>query len=343
MNMLRSLLLIALCALTPCSYADGKTYTLGVVPWAGCIPAVIADHEGFWKKQDVAVKVLVFDDMQTLEKMFYNRRLDILYHMLAAATAPYLSEVRVIGAQQNKIRSAETRIIAELDWSHGGDKVIVKNQLDAAMLKGKAVGIYLTQPSLLHLLGLYLESAGLTLTDVKLIEKDTATLSDRFIKDGFSAIVSYDPDALRAEQQGNGKVVATSADHAGIIPEGLMMLSDTFTATPPEDLSKILAGWIQALEWMLDSANAEEMTALANAHLFRAATPFSADEISAMMAGVRFHDQKTLRARNLEGGTAKYFQELHDFLQRHQLLEKSFTANVLFNNQAIAAALEQTK
>ena len=58
----------------------------------------------------------------------------------------------------------------------------------------------------------------------------------------FKVIVSYDPDALRAEREGNGRVVATSATYEGCIPEGMMVPNDVLKKIPHEDLAKILNG-----------------------------------------------------------------------------------------------------
>jgi NitT/TauT family transport system substrate-binding protein len=51
--------------------------------------------------------------------------------------------------------------------------------------------------------------------------------------------VNYDPQALRAEREGNGKVVATSATFPGCIPEGFVARTDVLKSIPPEDLAKI--------------------------------------------------------------------------------------------------------
>jgi NitT/TauT family transport system substrate-binding protein len=232
-------------------------------------------------------------------------------------------------------------IIMETDWSHGGDKIILKNTLEAAQLKDKVIGIYLMQGSLLHFLGKYLDHAGLMLSDIKLIETDTEILSENFIQGVFSAIISFDPDALRAQKDGQGKVVATSADFEGIIPEGLMMLKNTFEDTPQEDLRKLIAGWIDALAWMNAPESQAELLTLANQYLFRHSGNVSAVELEEMMAGVRFHTRTDLLARNRDGGTLAYFAELSDFFQRNDLLESSFDPALIFDARAINAALAQ--
>ncbi len=192
--MKRLLIFTSMMMLLMAGMVEARTYKIGVTPWTGWSPTHVAEAKGFWKAQGLDVKVFTFPDNIAIDTALKNTRIDIGFEMLGTAVGLYLEGVPVV-------------IIAETDWSYGGDKIIVKNDAAATDLKGKPIGVYLNQPSVTYFLNQYLTQIGLKLSDVRIVEMETAQLADKFIAGLFKVIVIYDPDALRAEREGNGKVV----------------------------------------------------------------------------------------------------------------------------------------
>jgi len=220
--MKRMICLIGMLVVVVSSMAQARTYKIGVVPWTGWSPVHVAEAKGFWKEQGLDVKVFNFPSNIAADAALKNKRIDIDFEMIGTAVGLYWDGLPIV-------------IIAETDWSHGGDKIIVKQNLQAADLKGKPIGVYLNQPSVTYFLNHYLASVSLKLSDVRLVEMETGPLADKFIAGLFNVIVSYDPDALCAEREGKGKVVATSATYAGCIPEGMLILKDNLQTIPPAE------------------------------------------------------------------------------------------------------------
>lgn len=307
--------------------AHARTYKIGVVPWVGWSSAHVANAKGFWEEQGLDVKVFSFSSNMDTNTALKNKRIDIGFDMIGTAIGLYQEGVPVV-------------VIAETDWSHGGDKIVVKADLDATELKGKSIGVYLDQPSVAYFLNQYLVTIDLKISDVRMVEMETAALADKFIDGLFQVTVSYDPDALRAEREGNGKVIATSATYEGCIPEGMMMLKDMLQEIPPQDLAGILKGVVKASEWIQDPANWQEYMEILNAHTFKEDEPYSEKDLQDMVAAVRIHGATTLLERNQDGGELQTFlKEFKAFLAANNMLQKDFTVEEIFDNSAIVEAL----
>jgi NitT/TauT family transport system substrate-binding protein len=327
--MKRIIFLTMIFVLAFASMAYARTYKIGVVPWVGWSAAHVADAKGFWKEQGIDVKVFNFPSNMAVHTALKNKRIDIGFDMLGTAVGLYLEGVPVV-------------IIAETDWSHGGDKIIVKKDLDAADLKGKPVGVYLNQPSVGYFLNHYLSTIGIKISDVRMVEMETSVLADKFIAGLFNIIVSYDPDALRAEREGDGKVVATSATYEGCIPEGMLVLQDNLETISKEDLAKIFKGWVKAAEWTQDPANWKEYMEILNTHTFKEDDPYSERDLQEMVAAVRIHDATTLLERNRDdGGFQAFLKDFRAFLVSNNLLTKNFEPKEIFNNTTFVEVLNE--
>ena len=233
-------------------------------------------------------------------------------------------------------------IIAEVDWSTGGDKLVVKKGLDPKTLKGQPFGVYTSEPSILFFLKQYLSAHNLKLSDVKLVEMDVEDLAVNFIAGRLQAISNYDPYALRAEQEGNGEVAATAGSYPGCMPEGYAAKADVLKTIPRADLIKILKGWIEAVKWINDQANWEEYKQILNSKTYAGMGPYSDQELKDMLnTYASIHDVKTLVERNRTGGgLLTFLTELKTMLKESNLLTKDFTPEAIFDNSAIMEALQ---
>ncbi|MEW6439866.1 MAG: ABC transporter substrate-binding protein [bacterium] len=311
-----------------CAAAQARQYKVGTVPWVGFAPAHVAEAKGFWKSQGLDVKVFNFPSVQAAHTAFEQKRIDIDFDMMGTAVSLYQRGLPVV-------------IIAESDWSHGGDKVILRKGVEPAALKGKPAGVYLNQAAVTYFLNSYLKQHGLSLADLKVVEMETAPLAKNFIEGRFNLIVSYDPDALRAEKEGNGVVAATSADYEGVIPEGMMVLQDVLKDIPREDLTRYFKGWVEAVKWCHDPANWKEYMQILNTKVLEATTPFSEQDLKGMLGAVRIHDARTQLARNQDGGGLQLFlDDIRGFLKANQLLQKDFTTKDLFRNEVLVEVLQ---
>lgn len=323
--MIRPLLLLALMVLAVAApAADARTYKIGMCPWIAWAPINVADAKGMWKKRGITVEVVnqLGEDTSAIEQ----KRVDLAIDMIG----------NFIGMQQKGI---DITILGELDWSNGGDKVILRDKTQPTKA-GDSVGVYHNDPAVLMLLARYLESHKLTLSDVKVVEYDPEALTGHFITGGFSTILSYEPYSLQAEKDG-GTVVATSATFPGCMPEGLGGRREAIAAIPRDDLKKIIEGWLEAVRWSQDPANWVEYCQIVNTRTFAEPMPFDDAAIKGMLANVKIHDPVALRARNAVGaGLSHHVDDTRNVLNKAGLMKSEFSANSLVDTSALLEVLQ---
>ncbi len=303
--------------------AQGRTYKIAIVAWVGWAPATVAEIKGFWKEEGLDVKVAALTDPLPVNNLLKNRRVDIVFGMLG----------NVVGMRMEGFPAV---VIAETDWSHGGDEIIVKQDLDMTRLKGQAVGIYLNQPPVIYFLNKYLSALNLSFSDFRMVEMETEELTQNFIADRFKMIISYDPEAGRAIKDGKGKLASTSADYEGCIPQGMMAMKDVLEKIPKKDLAGICKGWIKAVQWSQESSNWKEYVDILNRYMYRTDSPYPEDEIRLMLNTERIHDVAELRERNKTGGgLCSYLNDLQSFLKANNMLKQDIYPGEIFDNSLI--------
>jgi NitT/TauT family transport system substrate-binding protein len=325
--MLRSFLLLALLVLAiaaPAADGTPHTYKIGMCPWIAWAPISVADAKGLWKKRGLDMQVVnqLGEDTSAIEQ----RRVDLAIDMIG----------NFIGMQQKGI---DITILGELDWSNGGDKVILRDKAQPTKA-GDSVGVYHNDPAVLMLLARYLETLKLTLSDVKVVEYDPEALTGHFITGNFSAILSYEPYSLQAEQDG-GTVVATSATFPGCMPEGLGGRREAIAAIPRDDLKKIMEGWLEAVRWSQDPANWAEYCQIVNTRTFAEPMPFDDAAIKHMLTNVKIHDPAVIRARNAVGaGLTHHVDDTRNVLSKASMLKTEFSANTLVDTSVLLEVLQ---
>lgn len=321
------LAMVMVVGFSPISHTQTKrTYKIAVVPWIGWSPAHVAEAKGFWKELGIDVKVVNFNTNQEENVALRGKRVDFAFDMIGSVVGYFQDGQPVV-------------VVFQSDWSHGGDKILIKKGQDITKLKGKALGVYINRPSVTYFLNKYLASKGMKLSDFTIAEMDSNVLADNFIAGRLPVIVNYDPDALRAEREGNGLVAATSASYQGVIPEGLYTLKDNLKGIPAADIEKILAGWIKAVEWSQNQANWKEYQQILNAKTF-AGSPMSEADLKGMLASVRIHKRpELLTANRAGGGLEAYLTSLKQFLVENKLLKKDFKASDILDTKAILKVL----
>lgn len=233
-------------------------------------------------------------------------------------------------------------LLGETDWSHGGDKILAKKGFKIETLKGQTVGVYLNKPSVTYFLDQFLKKGNLKLSDVKVVELEPETITNNFISSKFNVIVNYDPQALRAEREGNGVVVATSATFPGCIPEGFVSRSEVVKEIPENDLVTFFAGWIEAVKWINNKTHWEEYKKILNEKTFEGEKPYSEKDLKDMLDSVSIHDPKMQFERNQAGGgLAKYVKNINLFLKENGNLKKDFSAESLVDTKALVEALSK--
>lgn len=316
--------LLATCVVT----GWAKHLTVGTVAWAGFSSLNVAQSKGYWSERGLDVEVIVYASNQEVNSALVNGRIDIALDMIGSW----------VGLHQ---QGCDLVVLGESDWSHGGDKIIAKRAFDPSQLQGKKVGVYLNQPSVTIFLERFLRGQHLNLSEVELVEQEPSVLADSFIQGQLAIIVDYDPQALRAVEEGQGRVFATSATYPGIIPEGFASLREKWNLIPEEHRMKFWLGLLKATDWIHEPANWPEYQQILNQATYPFDPDFTEEQLRAMVGAVSIHTPAKLQERNSPGGgLARYLNELHAFLARNNQLRRPYKPGDLMATESFIKAIE---
>lgn len=308
--------------------AEARTYRIGMIAWIAYSPLNVAANQQIWKNLGVDVEVINFGSNQELNGALENKRIDIALDMMGSWVGMLQSGVPLT-------------ILGETDWSYGGDKIISRKVVDMASLKGQSIGVYLNQPSVTYFLSQYLSQQNLGLSDVTVVELEPEAMTNNFIAGRLNVIVNYDPQALRAVNEGNGIVAATSASWDGVIPEGFVAQTENYKTMNKDDLKKIFQGWLQAVSWSKDPANWKTYTSTLNEKTFPSDDAFSDEVLKEMLDSVRIHDQSAALARNKSGGgLQQYLSDLKVFLKNAGQLKVDYDPATLADTSVYQSVLQ---
>ena len=299
------------------------------VAWIGWSPLHVAMEKGFWDELDLDVKVMNYDDPIIILEAIKAKKIDFAMDMVGSLVGVYMKGEPVVA-------------IAETNWSHGGDKIVVRKGDRLKNNIGNIIGVFLDQPSCLFFLGQYLKDVNLRLSHFRIVEINARDLSAQFIAKRLPAIVNYEPWVGEAVTKGKGVILATSADYRGCIPECLWAYRPTVEDTPSEDIHNLLKGWINAVLWLKNPENRNEFFEILRKQTFKDIKGIKDEHIAKMLKEVRIHSLPDLKERNENmGGLFRYLTSLKSFLEKENRLEKDFLPKTIFRNQYIMHVLEK--
>lgn len=317
------LFLFALVALTNIDAAE--RVRLAMSAWAAWTPALAGEAQGLWQAHGIDIEVTVMPDDEQVRRALADGRTDLSLAMIG-------NHVGGIITGQDLV------ILGETDWSHGGDKVVIRRGVKPADLRGTTVGIYLNQPSVRFFLQRALQANGLDDHAIVIAEVvDSAALADAFVAGTYPLVVNFDPEALRSLREGDGRVLATSATFPGIIPEGFAMRRGALTPAVQE---RFFRGWFASVRWVRDPANWPTYAAIMRAKAFTARTTEA--DLLTMVAAVRIHEPAhALSENNAGGGLDKYLAELAEYLRASGTLPTMWNAQRVVDTTAFRLAAQE--
>ena len=307
--------------------ADNRLYRIATTAWMGWSPLHVAQEYGFWSRYGVAVEVVNYDNPIIIQEAIKAGRIDFAMEMVGSLVDIFMNDTSVVA-------------LAETNWSHGGDKILLQKGHTLQQHLADNVGVFLKQPSSLYFFGLYLKRHNLRLEQFRIVEIDADNLAAQFIAGRIPVMVNYEPWASRALRKTNSELLATSADFPGCIPECIWGYRSHLKRIPDSDIKNIIRGWIDAATWVNTLANWPAYKKILNRQTFAGHAPFSDADLAEMFDNVKIHQPKELLERNRTGGGLHiYLQKLKIFLKSNNLLKKNYTINDIFDNHFIMQVL----
>lgn len=310
-------------------HAYGRAYKIATVAWIGWSPLHVAAEKGFWKEAGLDVEVVNFDDPIVILEAIKAKKIDLAMDMAGSVVGEVMAGEPLF-------------ILAETDWSNGGDKIVVQAGSRLEDHTGEVVGVFLQQPSCLYFLDCYLRTIDLKLSDFRIVEINPRDLNAQFIAGRLPAIVNYEPWVRMAVNVGHGRVLATSADFKGCIPECIFGYQNRIDRMPEKDICIILDGWIKAVRWLKKPENRNAYYRILRERTFQHELALSDEDLTQMLGNVAIHDISMLYERNRDaGGLWHFFESLNQSLKRNGLLRKSYNSSTIFRNRYILKVLEK--
>ncbi|WP_255570077.1 ABC transporter substrate-binding protein [Cohnella sp. CFH 77786] len=208
---------------------------LALSPWPGWFVWYLVKEKGFFEKNGVNVELVWFP--------VYSDSLSALATGQVDANSQTLSDTIAPASKGIKLKAVLVN-----DNSNGGDGIVVKPEIGSlADLKGKKIATELgTVDHLLMLTGL--QKSGLTEKDVNFTNMTVNDAGPAFISGNLDAAVLWEPFLSKAVSEGKGKLLFSSADTPGLIPD-LLVFKEEIAKERPNDVKKIIQAWYDGLDY----------------------------------------------------------------------------------------------
>lgn len=222
--------------------------------WIGWLPIVAANHgfapnteSVFYKKYGFKVNLKLIDDPVTARDAFASGESHILWGTL---------DMMVLFAPDlMKDSRTAPRIYQQIDWSNGGDGIVVRSRIATVKdLKGKTIVYAPNSPSQYFINNLLL-NAGIQPSEVK--HKHTATAFEAaaaFVSDpSIDACVSWAPDIYTIPEKVKGTRILTTTTEANKLIADVWAARADFAKDHPEIIKGLVAGIFEGMRMMEDA------------------------------------------------------------------------------------------
>jgi NitT/TauT family transport system substrate-binding protein len=208
---------------------------IALSPWPGWFVWYLVKEKGFFVKRGVKAELVYFPVYSDSLSALATGKVDANSQTLSDTLAPASKGIALKAVLIN-------------DNSNGGDGLIVKPGINSLEeLKGKKIATELGTVD--HLLMLTaLDKHGMKESDVKYTNMTVNDAGPAFISGNLDAAVLWEPFLSKALSEGKGKLLFSSKDTPGLIPD-LLVFKESVTKNRPEDVKKILLAWFDALDY----------------------------------------------------------------------------------------------
>ncbi|WP_373232000.1 ABC transporter substrate-binding protein [Cohnella sp.] len=239
-----SVVLLFVCVLSACgkkesSGSSDEPITIALSPWPGWFFWFLVEEKGFFEKHRVNVKLEWFP--------VYSDSLQALATGKVDANSQTLSDSLPPASKGIKLKAVLVN-----DNSDGGDAIVSKPDITSVKdLKGKTVATELGTVDHLLLLTA-LEQNGMSEDDINYTNMTVNDAGPAFIAGNTDASVLWEPFQTKAVKEGNGKILFSSKETPGLIPD-LLVFKESVIEDRPEDVQKIIDAWFDALDYFKEN------------------------------------------------------------------------------------------
>lgn len=225
--------------------------------WIGWLPIIAANHgfkantdSIFYKKYGFKVELSLIDDPVMARDTFASGKSHVLWGTL---------DMMVLFAPElMKDSRTSPRIFQQIDWSNGGDGIVVRDSIKSVQdLKGKTVVYAQNSPSQYYINSL-LVASGIQPSEVThkytadAFQAAAAFVASTGKKEQIDAVVSWAPDIYNIPEKVKGtKILSTTADANKLIADVWAIRAD-FAKDHPDIVKGLVAGIFEGMNLLKD-------------------------------------------------------------------------------------------
>ncbi len=285
------------------SAAPARPLRIAYTHYYACVPLGIAEDQQYWRDAGLSVELRGYQTSQEVIAAVTAGEVDVGYDRLATWV-------------DLALKGTPIAILGETDWSHGGDKLLVRNGRNLAQLKGRPIAVYLRGSALMLFLREALAKEQLTLAEYPIIEVPEQEKALELFREGkVDVVVINEPWASRVESAG-ARTVATTADFPGVSPEGF---AARVGALDDATARRFFTAWFRAVNFLRDPARAEQVANIASVYAFAGTEAITAGDVANYARITPVHDAATaLKENDLAAGNIKHLINRLSLLRRLQ-------------------------
>jgi NitT/TauT family transport system substrate-binding protein len=236
---------------------DPNTLKVQLVTWGGYAPglyfnegAAANTNSRFFKDYGFKVDFKLENDLINAMNAWIAGEYDILVQT-ADAFPLYTSAA--------DINALAPKAFMQVDWSRGGDAVIVKRNINTANdLKGKKIAVAVPSPAQ-TLLNSTLEAAGLKYGDVEIVKTaDNLKAAELFRSKDIDAAVVWSPDDVLATRDVPGSKILLSTKEQSHIIADIFFAKESVLNEKKEMFQGFYEGWMKGVAELKVSANQDK-------------------------------------------------------------------------------------
>lgn len=214
---------------------------IGMNLWAGFMPWKVAEEKDFFKANGLNAKMVWLPVLSDQLAAFNAEKVDVA----GMTMSDFLNGVAA---------GLKTKVIAITDVSLGADAILVNPAINSLKeLTGKSASIEVGTVG--HMLFLKaLEQAGIPENQVQILNQTADAATAALMAGKAEVIYSYEPFVSQAVQSGKGKVIFSSKDVPGLVPD-LLVIHEKVLERQPTSVQKLLDVWYKTLNYRKTNLN----------------------------------------------------------------------------------------
>lgn len=302
------------------AFGQAAPLRIGLTIWPGWMPWWIVTEKEMLKAAGANAEIVFFKRHPDGMAAFAGKQLDAHHMILADVIIP-------------ASKGVPGQVVLITDESSGADGILAKPEITSiADFKGKRIAYEFGGVSQL-ILTRALATVGLTIDDIDSVNMSSEDSGTAFMAGALDVAVTWEPYLGQAVKDGKGKVIFSTKDTPGLVPD-LLVFRKEAVESRADDINKVLAAWQMALKYM-ETNEAEAYEIMANG---AGITP---DEMRANMAGVKLYtiaENVAAFDTSKPGNLVENIKEQSVFLKEHEVIDDLPVAEDLVAPQFVIAA-----